>query len=75
MFSTAEDVNEKRLRVLRLHVDELNKQAAAREKLLGVSQTKLKALEKERAAAEPKERAVFSKLEQQAAEAPKTCCI
>ena len=61
-------VLEKRVTVLRLHVEELNRQAAAREQLLKAAQRKLKELEKQRTAAAPQEKRLFSKLEQQAAE-------
>ena len=68
MFSTVEDVNERRLRVLRLHVEELNRQAASRDAALSAAQAKLKDLEQQRAAAQPQERKLFAKVEQQQAE-------
>ena len=68
MFTTTEDVNERRLRVLQLHIEELNKQASARGKALLLAQAKLKEAEKQRASAAPTERKLFTKVEQQAAE-------
>lgn len=68
MFTTAEDVNERRLRILQLHVDELRTQASSRAELIQSANTKIKALERERSLAQPQERKLFSKLERVQAE-------
>ena len=63
-----DSVEEKRMRVLRLHVEELNRQAAAREAELLVARKKLKSFEDQRAEAAPREKKLFAKLEQLQAE-------
>ena len=67
MFATAEDLNERRLRVLQLHVEELNRQAGTREAALTLAQARVKELERLRAASQPQERKLFAKVEQQQA--------
>ena len=58
-----EPVYEKRLTVLKLHVDELTRQAAGREAELRAAHAKLREAAKERALQAPNERKLFAKLE------------
>ena len=73
MFSSlagddVEDIQDKRVRVLRLHVEELTRQAGMRDRELRATRAKLKELEVERTAAKPNERKLFARLEQLQAE-------
>jgi hypothetical protein len=63
-LSGEEAIHDKRVRVLRLHVDELTRQSKASKVELLATQLKLRQLEQERSAAQPQERKLFSKLQQ-----------
>ena len=68
LFDSAESVQDRRVRVLQLHVDELKKQASARNAELSSALAKLKAVEKTKTMTQPQERKLFARLEQQQAE-------
>ena len=71
MWSVQDDVQEKRITVLRLHVEELKKRDAAREMQLAAQAHTIKEFEKQHAELQPKERKLFAKIEQQTAELKK----
>ena len=63
-----ETIEEKRLRVLKLHVEELQRQQRGRELELRAARSQLKEFKEQRAAAQPQERRLFAKLERTQAE-------
>lgn len=63
LTSTVEDIQDKRVNVLRLHIEELTRQSGAHKAELRMTRTKLKELEMEQQAARPQERKLFAKLD------------
>lgn len=68
LFLDGRELQDKRCRILQLHVDELKKQATTRNAELSKALEKLKALEKTKTITQPQERKLFARLEQQQAE-------
>ena len=64
----ADELEERRVRVLKMHVEELTRQAEKSQAELKAVRSKLKALESQQAAAQPNERKLFARLEQLQAE-------
>ena len=64
----SEDIVEKRVRVLRLHVETLTRQAEVREAELAAAKVKLKGFEAHQSDAAPREKKLFNRLEKLQAE-------
>jgi hypothetical protein len=64
----SEDIVEKRVRVLRLHVETLTRQAEVREAELAAAKVKLKGFEAQQSEAAPREKKLFNRLEKLQAE-------
>ena len=69
---SGDGVDEKRMRVLQLHIEELQRQSSTREAELITTQQKLRQFEQERASAQPHERRLFQRLEQLQTELKRT---